>query len=215
MSLPIEFVKFKKRQERSKYVAQKFAKYFKKTLLDVGCYQAPLRTLLKDIQYVGVDIAGDPDIKLDLNRADRLPFENCQFDTVISIETLEHIDNLHGLFSECVRVSRHYLIVSLPNCWRDARLPIERGSGEFAHYGLPVEYPSDRHRWFFNFSQAVAFFRGMAELHNLKVIEFFGTEQPRNLIIRSLRRLFYQGDAYANRYVQTVWVVFERKSSSA
>lgn len=210
MSLPIEFVRFKTRQGRSEYVAKKFAKYYKKTLIDIGCYQAPLRTLLKGIHYVGVDIVGDPDVRLDLNRADRLPFENSQFDTVISIETLEHIDNLHGLFSECVRVSRRYLIISLPNCWRDARLPIERGAGEFAHYGLPVERPLDRHRWFFNFSQAVAFFRGMADLHNLKVVEFFGTEPPRNLITRALRRLLYRGDAYANRYAQTVWVVFER-----
>ena len=213
MTIPIISAKFNSRSERTKFVYDRFSKYFDEGVLDVGCFEAPLREMLNGGAYTGIDIVGRPDIKHDLNKDANLPFQNSQFKTVISIETLEHIDYLHQLFSECVRVSRQFLIVSLPNCWRDARRPIERGVGEFAHYGLPVDPPLDRHRWFFNFSEASDFYLGMATLHGLEIVELFGTEQPRNVITQGIRRLIYAGEAYRNRYVQTVWVVFRKTDS--
>lgn len=211
---PIEFVRFDARRDRTLFVASRFAKYFEERVLDVGCYEAPLRELLKPGRYIGVDMAGKPDVQLNLDQAERLPFADGEFPTVISIETLEHLENLHRMFGELVRVSGRHLIVSLPNCWRDARRPIERGKGDFAHYGLPVEKPLDRHRWFFSYAQARGFLQGMAAHHQLKVVEIFGTEQPRNLLVRTLRRLRYGPEAYANRYVQTIWVVFDKSGSA-
>jgi SAM-dependent methyltransferase len=210
---PIEFVRFEARKDRTLYVAQRFAQYFTQRVLDVGCFEAPLRALLKPGTYVGVDMAGAPDVQLNLDSAERLPFADDEFPTVISIETLEHLENLHRMFGELVRVSGKHVIVSLPNCWRDARRPIERGKGEFAHYGLPTEKPLDRHRWFFSYGQARDFLNAMANKHNLTVTEMFGTEQPRNALIRSLRRLRYSREAYANRYVQTIWVVLSKANS--
>lgn len=211
MNIPIIFAKFNARRERTKFVYDHFRRYLESSVLDVGCYEAPLRELLGRQSYVGIDIAGNPDIEQNLNLNVNLPFENGRFNTVLAIETLEHIDNLHALFSELVRVSNKYLIVSLPNCWRDARKPIERGRGSFAHYGLPIEPPVDRHRWFFNFSQAVQFYRGMANLHGLKIDQIFGTEQPRNIFMRLIRKMRYGKDGYRNRYVQTAWVVFKKE----
>lgn len=153
-----EFVHFKERAQRSEYVAQRFKYYLKNRVADIGCFQAPLRTLLADCEYTGVDVAGDPDIKLNLDSVDPLPFKENEFDAVLCIEVLEHLDNLHVVFDELVRISKRYVIVSLPNCWRDARRKIEKGSGDFLHYGLPVEKPLDRHKWFFNCQQAEAFF---------------------------------------------------------
>lgn len=207
---PIEFVKFNARKERTLYVARRFAKYLNETVLDVGCFEAPLRELLKRGTYVGVDVVGSPDIQLDLDKAERLPFDDGEFATVISIETLEHLENLHRMFGELVRVSRKHLIISLPNCWRDARRPIERGKGDFAHYGLQAVPPPDRHRWFFGYTQARDFLIAMADKHRLVVTEMFGTEQPRNRVTRALRRLRYGREAYANRYVQTIWVVLSK-----
>ncbi len=209
--IPIEYVSFNVRADRTHYVAKRFAKYFSRRVLDVGCYEAPLRALLPAGQYVGVDMAGNPDIQLNLDAAERLPFADNEFPTVISIETLEHLENLHRMFGELVRVSSEYVIVSLPNCWRDARRPIERGRGDFAHYGLPVERPQDRHRWFFSFGQARTFLTGMADKHGMKVVDIFGTEQPRNPLVRFVRHLRYGPDCYSNRYVQTVWVVLSKQ----
>lgn len=210
----IEFVKFDTRADRTHYVAKRFEKYLQEKVLDVGCYEAPLRNILRSGSYVGVDMAGAPDIKVNLDSIDRLPFDDNAFPTVISIETLEHLENLHHMLSECIRVSTKHIVLSLPNCWRDARRPIERGKGEFAHYGLPIERPADRHRWFFSFTQARDFMSGIAEKHGLRVIELFGTEQPRNYFVRLARKLRFKPDAYANRYVQTVWAVLEKPAAS-
>lgn len=210
--IPIELISFNARADRTHFVARRFAKYFTEKVLDVGCYEAPLRALLPPGRYVGVDMAGSPDIVLNLDAAERLPFADNEIPTVISIETLEHLEHLHRLFGELVRVSANYVIVSLPNCWRDARRPIERGRGEFAHYGLPVEPPLDRHRWFFSFSQGQHFLTTMARKHDLKIVELFGTEPPRNFLVRLLRRLRYRPDAYANRYVQTIWIVLAKQT---
>lgn len=206
----IEIVSFNTRRDRTLFVAKRFANYLKERVLDVGCYEAPLRELLPKGNYVGVDMAGSPDVQLNLDAAERLPFEDKMFPTVISIETLEHLENFHRTFDELIRVSSNYVIVSLPNCWRDARRMVEQGLGEFAHYGLPPEKPLDRHRWFFSYEQARNFLHGMKAKHKLEIVEIFGTEQPRNLLVRALRHLRYSDIAYANRYVQTIWVVFAK-----
>ncbi|MFH1144533.1 MAG: methyltransferase domain-containing protein [Candidatus Eisenbacteria bacterium] len=64
----------------------------------------PLRDILGVASYVGVDIAGRPDIELNLEKAERLPFDDDAFDTVLCADVLEHLDNLHAIFDELVRV---------------------------------------------------------------------------------------------------------------
>jgi hypothetical protein len=213
--LATEFATFRERRERSAFIAQRFAPYLAESVLDVGCYEAPLRTLLQGTRYCGVDIVGAPDIVLDLERAERLPFADGEYRTVICIEVLEHLDSLHRLFGELARVASRNVIVSLPNCWRDARRPIGRGRGHFAHYGLPLEAPVDRHKWFFSYAEARDFLRASAARHGLQVEEMFGTEQHRNALLRAARRIAYPGERYHNRYVQTVWAVLAKGPVSA
>jgi SAM-dependent methyltransferase len=208
--LTIEQATFRERAERSRFVARRFGPYLHESVLDVGCYDAPLRGLLQGVRYVGVDIVGKPDLVVNLDTRDPLPFADASFHTVICIEVLEHLDNLHHVFDELARVSAAHVIVSLPNCWRDARRPIERGKGRFAHYGLPEEAPVDRHKWFFSYAEARDFIAARARHHGLRVVEMFGTEQHRNALVRAARRLRYPGERYCNRYVQTVWAVMEK-----
>lgn len=206
-----ELIQFKERHHRSEYVSSRFKHYLKQKVVDIGCYQAPLRDLLTDCEYIGVDMAGDPDIKFNLDTTEPLPFQSHEFDCVLCIEVLEHLDNLHFVFNELIRISKQYIIISLPNCWRDARGKIERGKGAFLHYGLPLKKPSDRHKWFFNCQQVEEFFRYQADEHGLTIREFFVTEKPKSFLIRGIRKLFYQGQRYNNRYVNTVWIVYEKK----
>jgi ubiquinone/menaquinone biosynthesis C-methylase UbiE len=214
MKTAIEHIAFPTRAARSEYVARRFQPYFGGKLLDVGCYEAPLRKILSGLDYTGVDFVGTPDIELNLEQCGGLPFEDSSFDCVLCIDVLEHLENLHFIFDELIRVSRGHVIVSLPNCWRDARRPIERGRGDFVHYGLPAEKPLDRHKWFFNFSQAAAFMRAKAAAHAVELRELFGTEKPKNPLARTLRRLRYSEEPYNNRYVQTVWAVFSKTGSA-
>lgn len=212
--LTLETATFRERRERSEFVARRFAPYLSDSVLDVGCYDAPLRSVLKGVRYTGVDVAGDPDQVIDLDGVERLPFADAQFRCVICIEVLEHLENLHRMVGELVRVSGRHVIVSLPNCWRDARRPIERGRGQFAHYGLPAERPDDRHRWFFSYMQARDFLASVAQRHSLRMPELFGTEQHRPAPLRWIRRLSHSREAYLNRYAQTIWSVFEKVPGS-
>jgi SAM-dependent methyltransferase len=212
----VEYVAFPKRADRSAYVAARFRPYLSGRVLDVGCDQAVLRQLLPEADYTGVDISGSPDIRLDLSRVDRLPFDDASFHAVLCTDVLEHLDNLHGLFGELVRVTGKHLIVSLPNCWAGARKPLRRGTGAIAHYGLPSEPPPDRHRWFFSLSEAEAFLQGQADRHQLQVLEMHATEKPRWLPVRWLRRLLVpRADRYLNLYAHTLWVVYEKTPTDA
>lgn len=210
-SFATELATFGERRERSEFVARRFARYLSDSILDVGCYDAPLRNLVGQAAYFGIDIVGNPDLVVDLERVTRLPFDDNDYRCVLCIEVLEHLDNLHLMFGELVRVSREYVIVSLPNCWRDARRPIERGHGGFAHYGLPAERPVDRHKWFFSYTQARDFLLAAAARSSLEVVEMFATEQHRPLLLRQARRLRYPGERYLNRYAQTMWCVLRKR----
>jgi SAM-dependent methyltransferase len=210
MSLPSVYVSFPSRESRSRFVCLRFAKYLNELVLDIGCFEAPLRALLRSATYMGVDIAGNPDITLDLERIERLPFDDGVFTCVLCIDVLEHLDNLHVIFDELVRVSKQYIIISLPNCWCDARQPIGRGTGHFGHYGLPLQKPPDRHKWFFSLSEARQFLDRKAGRLGLSFKEMFVTEKPRSSLVRLLRRIRYPGHRHHNRYSRTLWAVLEK-----
>lgn len=206
----IDQVRFASRAERSHFVARRFEEYLQGRVLDVGCYEAPLRSIIGPERYVGVDFVGDPDVNIDLQATDRLPFDDGEFDSVLCIEVLEHLDNLHAIFEELVRVSSRHIVVSLPNCWRDARVKIARGRGSIGHYGLPVDRPVDRHRWFFCMTETREFMRARAKMHGLQIVESFGTEPMKHPLVRLVRRAMHPGERYHNRYGQTLWTVFRK-----
>ena len=209
----VDYVNFHKREERAKYIFEKFQRYFGKKVLDVGCDKAVLETLLTDIEYTGIDTSGTPDICLDLEKIDRLPFDDSSFDCVICADVLEHLDNLHLIFSELLRVTQRHLIIAWPNNWVNARVPIERGYGSFKHYGLPAEKPQDRHKWFFSLSEAKHFVQEQIRKDgNIQLVEERIAEKPRLFFRRWLRRLRYHSQPrYLNRYAHTLWTVLRKR----
>jgi SAM-dependent methyltransferase len=210
MKPSVEYAAFPTRQSRTEFVANRFGAILTGQVLDVGCFEAPLRALLPAVDYTGIDVAGDPDIRLDIEKADRLPFNDNAFDCVLCIHVLEHLNNLYGMFDELVRVSRRHVLVGLPNCWRGARRPLARGQGEFRHYGLPVAEPVDRHKWFFNISQAMEFLQGKGAEKGLRIQELVITDNPKAAVTRLLRQIRYPGLRYHNRYSNTVWAVYQK-----
>jgi hypothetical protein len=206
----VETAWFLERADRTAYLRERFGPYLVSPLLDVGCDRAVLRTLMPDLEYTGVDIGGAPDVRLDLENTERLPFPDGAFGSVICLDVLEHLDNLHVMFEELVRVAARYVVISLPNCWGGARQPIGRGRGSFAYYGLPVDRPADRHKWFFNYTEAREFMAEHARRRGLRIREWVVNEKPRAAVSRFFRRLRYsRKDAYLNRYAHTLWTVFE------
>ena len=209
--MQVEYVHFRDRASRSAYIAHRFAALLTGRVLDIGCDQAVLRQLLSNVTYVGVDMTGNPDLRLNLEKIDRLPFDDASFDCVVCSDVLEHLDNLHAIFGEIVRVAKRYVILALPNNWANARRPIGRGVGSFSKYGLPAEPPADRHKWFFSLSEAVTFVQHQLSKYAVRLQTCHATEKPRLCIIRAVRRLLYPSQMrYLNRYAHTLWVVLEK-----
>ena len=96
----------------------------------------------------------------------------------------------------------------MPNCWRDARIKIQKGKGSFAHYGLPLNKPNDRHKWFFNSDDAINFFNHIKpENFTLNIVI---TEPERNIAIKLIRKIIYSKTAYRNKFCQTVWAEYKK-----
>jgi SAM-dependent methyltransferase len=209
--MKVEYIRFRDRAGRSAYIARRFKHLLTGKVLDIGCDKALLRQLVAGIDYVGVDIAGDPDTWLNLEKVDRLPFDDASFDCVVCSDVLEHLDNLHTIFGEVIRITKKYVIMAFPNNWANARKPIARGKGSFSKYGLPPEPPADRHKWFFSLSDAEEFIQYQRGKYALAVLECYATEKPRHFLARTFRRVLYPAQGrYLNRYAHTLWVILEK-----
>lgn len=209
----VDYAFFKSRQERSDYIVKAFGNIIKGTVLEIGCDMALLKQLIPNLKYTGVDISGAPDLTLNLEKIERLPFEDNSFDWVVCTDVLEHLDNLHFIFGELVRVSSRYLLISLPNNWVNLVRPIERGSGSFDKFGLPSNPVKDRHKWFFNLTEASNFIKAQTEKYPIYIRELLVTEKPKPFYTRMVRRVFYpRYERYLNRYANTLWVVLEKNS---
>jgi len=209
----IELARLASRMDRARYVARRYAALLKGSVLDVGCGDAALRKLLPSCRYTGIDLAGDADLRLDLDRVERLEFGDAAFDCVVCTDVLEHLENIHRVFRELIRVARRHVILSLPNNWANARRPIERGAGAVGHYGLPAAPPPDRHRWFFSFEEALEFLRANERELAFKIAEVHAVEKPRPLAVRIARRLRYPSQMrYLNRYANSLWALLEKRA---
>jgi SAM-dependent methyltransferase len=196
------------RDERAAYVAERYGSYLKGRMLDVGCDTRRLQRLLPGTDYTGIDIGGDPMIKVNLDETERLPFEDRSFDGVVCTDVLEHLEHFHRAFDELVRVCRGHLVISLPNCWGSFLPYIRAGEGVPKYYGLPVEKPADRHRWMFNVSDVIGFMMAQKDRLRLEVVEFRVHLRPTSAIGRLARRLRYvRTHRVFNAYAQSCWAV--------
>ena len=100
-------------------------------VLDVGAGRSPWRELLKQAEYVGLDVEAsnrfgmprDPAVVYYDGKV--FPFDNASFDHVISVEVLEHVPDPAALLSEITRVLRPEgtLILTVPWSARQHHLP--------------------------------------------------------------------------------------------
>lgn len=160
---------FRNRREKIKLIGESLAAFFSGKVLDVGCNDGYLKEVIR-AEYTGIDKSGKPDISLDVSSG--LPFEAGKFDTVAAFDLLEHVDNIHFVFDELCRVSKKYVIITLPNAfeWR-FRLAFLFGKSISGKYGLSEKEPEDRHRWIFSFREAGDFVRNRGEARGFQVIE--------------------------------------------
>ena len=91
-------------------------------VLDVGCEDCYLfDNLENNAKKVGVDFLKEPllnakrDYMLIEGDANKLPFRSKIFDVTVCSETLEHVIDPHTVMKEISRVTKNYIILSVPD----------------------------------------------------------------------------------------------------
>jgi hypothetical protein len=197
------------RNERARFIVDTFGDYLEGKLLDVGCSENQLKDVLPEgIIYTGLDIDGEVDVTCDLDR-ESIPFEAGSFTTVVCADVLEHLENIHSVYAALFELAEKNVILSLPNCWCDMKyLMAKQGLSSGKFYGLPSVKPDDRHRWYFNYSEARNFLLDNID-NSVKTARLYKYYGPRGWTFKAGKLLFAQ-PKFDNLYVNTLWAVFSK-----
>ena len=123
----------------------------------------------------------------------------------------------------CVGCQGAYVIISLPNPWRDFWSRLRSGDyypGQpMKFHGLPLEPPEDRHKWLFSNEEAerVIIYRTAKNRMRVVRMDNYG-KRPKGLgwkpLVKTLARtiLFRNTARLHNLYTGTLWVVLEKET---
>ena len=208
---------FTNREEKSNYVWLKYQSILKDRILDVGADRGELRRHLpENAEYTTAGLEPHHDIRVDLEGP--LPLPANTYDCVLGLDVLEHVDRIHALFDELCRVSRRYVIVSLPNPWSSFFRGLRHGyyapERPIKFYWLPTEPPTDRHKWFFAGSEAKRFIKERGERNRFHVVQIdqMGLEGFRRNMYRRLLSLVVHRSVLPEDLIgDTVWGVLEKE----
>jgi len=204
------------REDRINFISKKFKNYLRESILDVGCDEGYLREIIPEkIKYVGIDIGGKPDFVINLEEEKLNKFDDDSFYIVICSDVLEHLSNLHEVFDDLCRVSKKYIIISLPNSWVNFKYPLISGKKEYQRYGLPINNPVDRHKWFFNYEEALIFVKERSKMNNFDIIYHFPVPYHFNSIRHQLFNVFFKfyyknQYKYENLFYRNLWALLKK-----
>ncbi len=109
-------------------------------MLDYGCGGQPYKNFFmpKLVRYIGADVAAAQGIELDVEimPGQPLPLADASIDTLLSTQTLEHVEDVYFYIGECSRLIRSggILILTAPMQWRHHEVPYDYW--RFTRYGL-------------------------------------------------------------------------------
>ena len=213
------------RKTKARYVFLKYGSILAGKVLDVGADKCYLKEHLgQEVSYTGIGLGDAVDRRVDLEK-EKVPFPDNSFDCVLCNDVLEHLDNIHEVFDELCRLTRRWLILSLPNPWGCFYSMLRTGYYSeglpMKFYSLPAEPPEDRHKWFFSTEEAEKFILHRASKSGMNVVqtdvESIASEGKG--IKGLLRRLAFNilvSDKVdkKNLYTGTLWAVLEKEGSS-
>ena len=166
-----ERFQFINRSERATYIYNVYKEYLDDGVVDVGSYKSDLRRYVRG-NYYGLDIleSEDVDCVLDLEKS-KIPLEESSYNCVVCTDVLEHVDNFNAVFSELLRVSNRYVLISLPNLYNyETVIRILLGK-KIKFYGLESSDTNDRHKWFPSHFQTIDYFEENKKLHGYEIID--------------------------------------------
>ena len=115
------------RETKARYIYLKYASVLRGQILDVGADECHLKQHLEgNASYLGIGLGGNPDIQVDLEK-EPIPFDDSFFNCVLCTDVLEHLENIHAVFDELCRVSRRWVVISLPSPWREFYSMLKNG----------------------------------------------------------------------------------------
>ena len=208
------------RASKARYVWEKYQSILRGArILDVGADECHLKRHLDcNASYWGIGLGGSPDQEVDLERGP-LPFPDNAFDCVLCLDVLEHLEAIHFVFDELCRVAKRHVIISLPNPWKELwsamRCKVRPADCPTKFYGLPLERPGDRHRWFFNCEEARRFIEYRAAKCGMHVLQVDVEGESGNRWWKRWRRRWavrwLRSDLSADvLYAGTLWAVLEK-----
>lgn len=208
---------FKNRKEKARYVFNTYQALLRGKVLDVGADKGHLHSYLKGKKvYQTIGLENYHHLKVNLEQ--HLPIKTNRADCVLCLDVLEHIENIHQLFDELCRITNKYLIISLPNSWMDFLVALKRGYWDekrpLKYYNLPYRPPKDRHRWFYNITEAEAFIKFKAKQNKMKILrqDYFGLREPKKTLTQIFFRILAKKIPLINFTVQSLWTVLEKKN---
>lgn len=211
------------RASKPAYVADKYRSILQGLVLDVGADGSQMAAALPaSCDYVGIGIGVPPTIPVDLETMG-VPYASRSFDCVLCLDVLEHVDDPHELFDELCRVSRGFVIVSLPNCWAAFWGMLRHGPyrpGQATKfYGLPVDAPEDRHKWFFDVFEAERFVRERGARNGARVLqvdcegEEAAEQWARDCAALQAAGLVHEGLDPRSLFAGALWAVLDVRSA--
>jgi len=208
------------REDKPRYVCDKYMPVLKGKILDIGADQCGLKIFLPaDTEYIGVDLNDSADVRIDLEN-EILPFEDDSFDCVLCLDVLEHLDNLYDVFDSLCRISKQYLIISLPNPWSDFITMLRRGyyrhgDKPIKYYNLPVNPPQDRHKWFYGIHEAERFLRERGQMNSMRTIDIdrieLGSKVKRKLFQLAAKIMCHKDVDVQSLTINSIWVLLEKR----
>jgi SAM-dependent methyltransferase len=166
------------------------ARHKKYSLLDVGCRTMALKTHLKGCTYyLGTDLMPSKGVrKCDLNSGLK-GFRDNSFDVVVVLDVLEHLDDPFFVLSECIRVAKKTVYVSLPNMFYiQFRINLLFGKGISGKYNFPTHQINDRHKWFLSYEEANSFIKSNTHKLSYKVFPLIPQRGRLKYIIEPIHR---------------------------
>lgn len=208
------------RKERNEYFLSLVENHFKDitSICNVGGggkrYLASLEEK-KIAKVTEIDFVGDNDFNLNLDKIERLPFADNTFDCTIALDVLEHLENFHLISKEIVRVSKKYSFISLPNSsqsffpiFLNSKRKEDTSAGLYnKFYGLPVEIPLDRHRWFLTVGDIERYFLDFGKNNNCS-IKFLRNEN--SSIVSKIIKFFLSKRLKKEFFTTWIWIIIKK-----